>query len=124
MSRSYRVSVKESVHRVIKAEDRVSTCLEILEVLPPDQMAEILARELEERGFVRKGDVLQREKDGILVTIDPVKGEVIVHTEDCQDVKVEQEVVGAGFDDVGPSESEIKKGLKEEAIRKAEGKIA
>ena len=37
MSRAYRVAVKESVNRVLRAEDRVSTQLEILEVLPPEQ---------------------------------------------------------------------------------------
>ena len=33
MSRSYRVSVSESLRTVLKAEDRVSTQLELLEVL-------------------------------------------------------------------------------------------
>ncbi|HZU37610.1 MAG TPA: hypothetical protein VFA18_16945, partial [Gemmataceae bacterium] len=50
MSRSYRVSVKESARRTIRAEDRVSTGLEILEVLPPEQMAGLLRDELERRG--------------------------------------------------------------------------
>ena len=43
MSRSYRISVRECVNRVIRAEDRVSTNLEMLEVLPPEQMAGLLA---------------------------------------------------------------------------------
>ena len=58
MSRSYRISVRECVSKVIRAEDRVSTNLEILEVLPPEQMAGLLSDELERRGFRREGDGL------------------------------------------------------------------
>ena len=47
MSRSYRVSVRECVNRVIRAEDRISTQLEILDILPAEQMAGLLADELE-----------------------------------------------------------------------------
>ena len=63
MSRAYRISVKESVHRVIKAEDSVCTQLEVLEVLPPEQMAGLLADELEKRGFKKaelQGQVTDR----------------------------------------------------------------
>ena len=44
MSRSYRISVRECINKVIRAQDRVSTNLEILEVLPPEQMAGALGR--------------------------------------------------------------------------------
>ena len=44
MSRSYRVSVRECQNRTIRAEDHVSTQLEILEVLPPEQMAKSTRR--------------------------------------------------------------------------------
>ncbi|MGL4549982.1 MAG: hypothetical protein ACRC33_02245, partial [Gemmataceae bacterium] len=54
MSRSYRISVRECVNRVIKAEDRISTQLEVLEVLPPEQMAGLLAGELEKEGYRRE----------------------------------------------------------------------
>lgn len=124
MSRAYRVSVKESVHRVIKADDHVSTHLEILQILPADQMGELLARELEEKGFVRDGKLLVREKDGILVTVNPTNGEVVVQIEDCQEVKVEQEVIGSGYDDVGESSEQLERKLREEAKKKAEETIA
>src|SRR5262249_42597474 len=71
MSRSYRISVEESISRVIRAEDKVQTQLEILEVLPPEQMAELLARELEQRGFQREGDTMVQElEDGVKVSVD------------------------------------------------------
>ena len=41
MSRSYRIAIRESLRRVIRAHDNVSTQLEILEVLPCDEMAEL-----------------------------------------------------------------------------------
>ena len=51
MSRAYRIKVSESLHKIIRAEDRVSTCLEILNVLPQEEMAELLAQELQRRGY-------------------------------------------------------------------------
>ena len=76
MSRSYRISVRECVNRVIRAEDRVSTNLEMLEVLPPEQMAGLLGDELERRGFRREGDgTLVRRGKGVTVTVDPAKGD-------------------------------------------------
>ena len=62
MSRAYRVSVRESRNRTLRAEDHVSTQLEILEVLPPEQMAALLADELERCGFQREGTRLTRDR--------------------------------------------------------------
>ena len=42
MSRAYRIRVQESLRRRIAAEDAVTTQLELLEVLPPEQMADLL----------------------------------------------------------------------------------
>ena len=47
MSRAYRIRVQESLRRVVTAEDHVSTQLELLELLPAEQMADLLAAELE-----------------------------------------------------------------------------
>ena len=51
MSRAYRIKVKESLKRDVKAEDSIRTEIELIEVLPAEQMGELLARELEGRGF-------------------------------------------------------------------------
>src|SRR4051795_6558794 len=100
MSRSYRISVRESVHRVIKAEDRVSTQLEILEVLPPEQMAGLLADELEQRGFRREGEVLvRREEGGVTVSVDPNTGTVTVSAEASERAEIEGERSGRAYDD-------------------------
>ena len=42
MSRAYRVRVRESVRHTVRAEDHVSTTLELLEILPREEMAELL----------------------------------------------------------------------------------
>jgi hypothetical protein len=46
MSRAYRIRVSESLNRTLQAEDEVCSQIELLEVLPPEQMAELLRDEL------------------------------------------------------------------------------
>jgi len=124
MSRSYRISVRESMNRVIRAEDRVSTQLEILEVLPPEQMAGLLADELERRGFERDGEVLVRkEKDGVRVTVDPRTGTVTVVAEASEQTEVEGEKHGRAYDDVGPGATQTREALRKELQRDLEKKV-
>jgi hypothetical protein len=91
MSRAYRITVRESLHRVIRASDHVSTQLELLEVLPADQMAQLLAEELKRRGFQRRGKTLSRQDRGIMIQIDPESATVTVRA-DAQD-RVELDAV-------------------------------
>jgi len=59
------------VVRTIHVEDGVASPLEILPILAPERMAELLARELEALGFVRDGSTCRRtEPDGIEVAVD------------------------------------------------------
>ena len=44
MSRAYRIKVKESISRQVKGSDEISTTLEVLEILPPEAMAELLRK--------------------------------------------------------------------------------
>src|SRR5262245_53644843 len=67
MSRAYRIAVRESIKRVVRARDHVSTDLEILGILAKEQMAELLAQELKKQGFKQKGKNLVRSKDGVSV---------------------------------------------------------
>jgi hypothetical protein len=123
MSRSYRISVRECVNRTIKAEDRVSTQLEILEILPPEQMAGLLADELEKGGYRREGNLLVKEVNGVVVTIDAEKGEVTVSAEASESTKVEGEMHGRAYDDVGPHASQVRENLREELKRKLEKNV-
>jgi len=123
MSRSYRISVKESVNRVIRAEDSVSTHLEILEVLPGGQMGALLEKELERAGFEKQGEVMVRHQDGVTISVDPVCGEVTVAAEMSDRVKAEQEVTGSTWDDAGPNRKSVEKQLKEQAKQKLEQQL-
>ena len=115
MSRAYRIAVRETLRRVLRAHDRVSTQLELLEILPADDMAELLARELEGRGFARKDGNLVREKDGVVVSVDPKKGEVTVSSESSQEVEIHQAREGTAFDDAGPSAKSVRSVLRKQA---------
>ena len=55
MSRAYRIKVRESARQVIRASDHVGTQLELLEILPPERMADLLARELCQARFPEGG---------------------------------------------------------------------
>jgi FtsH ternary system domain X5 len=123
MSRSYRISVRESVHRVIKAEDRVSTQLEVLEVLPPEQMAGLLADELVRRGFERDGNHLVRRQDGVTVSVDPHSGTVTVVAECAEEAKVEGRKEGRSWDDVGPHAKQVREALRKELQKDLEKQV-
>ncbi|HJT76232.1 MAG TPA: hypothetical protein VJ739_03445 [Gemmataceae bacterium] len=113
MSRAYRIRVRESTSRVVTAEDRVSTRLEILGILPADEMAELLAAELEQRGFRREGGVMVRQEGALTITVDPRTGDVTVLARDAQEVALEAEREGRAFDDYGPDANKVRKQLQE-----------
>jgi len=124
MSRSFRIAVKESVDKVIKAEDKVCTDLEILEVLPPEDMATLLAKELESRGFEQQkdGNLVRKEK-GVVITVDPKKGTVTVSAESSESVSLETSKEGRAWDDVGPSAKKVREDLQGEAKKDLDKKV-
>ena len=95
MSRAYRIKVQESLRRVIRASDHVRTDLEILEILPPEQMAELLTEELLKRGFETKGVALVRTEKGVQIKVEPATGAVTVQaqSEDHVDLEASKSVV-------------------------------
>jgi hypothetical protein len=114
MSRAYRIRVRESLRRVLRAHDRVSTQLELLEVLPPEQMAQLLADELKGRGFEEKGGALVRKQNGVTVRVDPASGTVTVEAEASQEAALQGEKAGRAYDDVGPDAKKVQKQLREQ----------
>lgn len=71
MSRAIQIRVSESVVRTVHVEDGVQSPLEMLPILAPERMGELLAKELEEQGFERDGDKVTRtDPDGVVVEID------------------------------------------------------
>jgi hypothetical protein len=115
MSRAYRITVKESDTRHLKAEDEICTQLEILEILPPEDMATLLKRELKNRGFEEQPDGKLIRQDGELtVTVDPCTGEISVKASTEEIVSQEARREATGFNDVGPSERSLRERVKDQ----------
>jgi hypothetical protein len=71
VSRAIQIRVSESVVRTVHVEDGVESPLEMLPILAPDRMGELLAKELEEQGFIREGNKARRvDDDGIEIEVD------------------------------------------------------
>lgn len=125
MSRAYRITVKEALSREVKGSDEICTKLDVLEILPPEQMAGLLKQELLERGFLENEDgTLTRDDGAVKVTVEPCTGEVTVKSEAIDNVSLEANREVTGYDDVGPGEGalrdRVKEQLKQELERKAE----
>jgi hypothetical protein len=115
MSRAYRIRVSETLARTLRAEDSISTHLELLEVLPPEQMADLLRQELERRGFqARDGELVRQEENGVTTSIDPATGTVTVRAKAARDVELEGKREGLAYDDLGPGEKNVRRGLQKQ----------
>ncbi|MCC6420893.1 MAG: hypothetical protein IT429_21875 [Gemmataceae bacterium] len=123
MSRAYRICVREALNRVIRAEDHVSTQLEVLEILPCEQMAELLAAELEARGFERKGMELVREEGGAVITVDATTATVTVRAESAEQIEIESEHIGWAADQQGEDSRRVREQVREELKKDLEGKV-
>jgi hypothetical protein len=123
MSRAYRIKVSESLNRVIRASDHVSTQLEVMEILPREQMADLLAEELLRRGFQLAGKALVREGNGITLTVDPETGTVTAQVEASKQAQVQRESEGRAYDQ-GPgrkrAEEALRRQLREELEKQVE----
>jgi hypothetical protein len=117
------VSVRECQNRTIRAEDHVSTQLEILEVLPPEQMAGLLADELEKRGFERDGTILRRKQNGVTISVETSTGTVTVATEASEETTVEAERTDRAYDEVGPHAKSVRENLKKQVQKDIERKV-
>lgn len=125
MSRAYRIRVRESLRRTLRAEDKVQSDLELLDILPADAMANLLRRELKNRGFEEKGPALVRKQGNVVVSVDPVQGTITVSAAKAQELEIEADREGRGYVD-RDSEKTLKKKLlgelREELARQADQK--
>jgi len=122
MSRAYQIRLAHSENRHICVEDGVQTSLELLDVLPADSMSELLAKELENRGFVREGDkAVRREDDGTQVVVDLQKGTVTARLSAEDDVSVELERTVRTYEE---RRKEAAAQLRESLEKEAETEIA
>lgn len=69
MSRAYSVQIAE-VTRVVHIEDGVQSQLDLLPILTPERMGQLLLQELAERGFTLEGDKAVRQNGDIRIEVD------------------------------------------------------
>lgn len=123
MSRSYRITVEESLSRVIKSEDKVETCLEMLEILPKEEMGACLEEELKKEGYEKNKDGLMEKKDeNLIIQVDTVKGTVSVKSESCEAVDVTGEHTGSYYEEMDKNVAE--KNARDKLMQDLEKKIA
>jgi hypothetical protein len=114
MSRSYRIRVRQTLRRVIRASDHVSSQLELLEILPPEQMAELLAKELTGRGFKQQGAAVVRNAKGVTITVQLDTGEVTVAAQSQQQVELSSEKDGRVYDEQSAGAAQLRQQLREQ----------
>jgi len=90
-SRPYRITVKETLQKVLVAEDSVSTKMDLPPILPPEETGEILGRILREHGFADEGGSLVRERRGVRAEVDPGTGRVTVSARDSEEIDLSGE---------------------------------
>lgn len=121
MSRAYRIDVKQSERREVRAADEICTKLELLDILPPEATAELLKGELKSRGFKEEADgTLCREDGPTKITVDPCNGEVTVKSELVKEMEIEVKKDGYAIDDIKNSRAIVEKKLKEKADEEIE----
>lgn len=71
MSKPYRIAIAETVRRHIVVEDGIETRLDVLGILPHDDMSSLLEAELAKAGFQLEGGVASRtDEDGVTIRVD------------------------------------------------------
>ena len=123
MSRAILVRVSESVSRVVHVEDGVEAPLEMLPILAPERQAEILARQLEDLGYTRAGDLVKRtEPDGTEVTIDLEKATVSVKLSAGANLEESLERQTRSYDDAR-DRNQVEENLRDQVIAELDERL-
>lgn len=122
MSRAYRirqpVRVQDTLKRDLSASDEICTCLEMLEILPPDQMAALLKEALRARGFEDEDGTMVRRDGDVTIRVDPASAEVTIEVKGCEEVELSAAKSASVFVDEGKAHADaVAAGLRD-AIRK------
>lgn len=79
MSRVYRVRISDTLEQVVHVADGVTTKIDLIPILPKEQMSNLLAQELLKKGFKQSETSLSRlSNKGVNVSLDMETGEVKV----------------------------------------------
>lgn len=91
MSRCYRISVSESLRKHIEVEDGIETHLELLDILPPEQMQGLVADQLAGLGYTKDADGkwTRTTESGVTVTVDLEEGSVHIGIEAETELDIE-----------------------------------
>ena len=95
MSRAYTIRVSADLTRTVVVGDCVTSQLELLGLLPPEQMGALVGEALEQRGFtVEEGTAVREEPDNLRISVELATGTVTISLRDEEEVHVEAERVG------------------------------
>lgn len=115
MSRAYRITIEESLRRHVQVDDGLCSKLELLPILSRERTADLLAAELEKKGFKREGDkAVRNEPGGITVEVTLADGEVKVSAKGGKEVELKTTRSGVTVEEVKTSrEAELRKNARE-----------
>ena len=122
MSRCYRISINESLRRHIEVDDGVEIPLELLDILPPERMIELLGAELTARGYTAKDGRYSKVFPGnIEVTLDPAEGVVAVGTSTSAELELSESLSRTVVEEAEEAQTaELRAAATERLRRRAE----
>jgi hypothetical protein len=115
MSRAYRITIEESLRRHVQVDDGLCSKLELLPILSRERTGDLLALELEKRGFTRDGDrAVRSEEGGVTVEVSLIDGEVKVGVQGSREVDVKTTRSTVTVEELRkPREAELRKNARE-----------
>lgn len=114
MSRVYRIRVSERQERLVSLCDGVETELELLPLLPKQRLSELLAVELEERGFAIEAGKARRSAGDWSVEIELATGTVKARIEKEAKLECRAERTLSGSRRIEPARVDaVKQSLRE-----------
>jgi hypothetical protein len=124
MSRAYRIRVSESLQKELQAGDSVRRDIELLPILPCDEMTALLIDELIAHGFHRDGAQLVRISNDMTIRIDPAQGAATVDATLKIDLDLTARGVGYADEDAGEqgrraSEEHLRRRVQADLARQA-----
>ncbi|MEZ4238805.1 MAG: hypothetical protein R3F59_22160 [Myxococcota bacterium] len=121
MSRAYQIRVAETLTHHVRVDDGIQTNLELIGVLVPERTAEIVAQELEQRGYTIDGTKARREvAPGIVVEVDTLEGTVNVRATAEQEIELSAERTVRSYQpDGGDAKDSASEALKSDLARQA-----
>lgn len=114
MSKPYRIAIAETVRRHIVVEDGVETRLDLLGILPHDDMSALLEAELAKIGFeVANGLATRTDADGVTIRVETKTRKITISMREESEVEQTTNRVFAS-DHQAPTEG-MRKAVKAEA---------